>query len=130
MDADAVYPIDYVPRVKEWIVKIGDEHPVLCATRRGGFGHLFFPNHEHGLIIRRDVFLERTKDYPNNIPPIHRHGKRTDVAPLFRDAVRIPVEYYHGFTTGELQALGLGTIIVSTIVSVFRRSRALKSRHS
>jgi len=103
MDGDAVYPPDYIPNIKYYIRAYG--WPVMAAKRKGGFGDLFFQVHEHGLIVRKDVFLERTKNYPEGVKQL---GKRTDIADYFRDAVKIPVEYYHSYTKGEKAAVAAG----------------------
>lgn len=114
MDADALYPKDYILKVKKYIRELGNKNPILAATRRGGYGDLFFNVHEHGLIVRKDVFLERTRNYPKGV---RYAGKRTDIADYFRDAVKIPVEYFHDFTKGERAytqlalAFGVGWLI-------------------
>jgi len=96
MDGDAIYPEDYIIQVKKYIREYN--YPILATTRRGGYGDIFFNVHEHGLIVRKDVFLERTKNYPHGVRPA---GRRTDIADYFRDAKKIPVKYYHGYTKGE-----------------------------
>jgi len=106
MDGDAVYPEDYIPSVKNYIRYYG--YPVMCAKRKGGFGEAFFSTHEHGLIVRKDVFLERCKDYPYGVRDA---GRRTDIADYFRDAVKIDVEYHHGLTKGETAAVGFATVL-------------------
>ena len=112
MDADAVYPKDYILKVKKCIREA--TYPVLAARRIGGFGDLIFNVHEHGLIVRRDVFLERCADYPEGV---RQAGNRTDVADLFRDAIKIDAEYYHGFTKGERSAVVLGTAATMWLLS-------------
>ena len=118
MDADAIYPADYIPYVKYYIRACG--FPIMAAKREGGFGDLFFSVHEHGLIVRKDVFLERTKNYPEGVRQL---GRRTDVADYFRDAVKIPVDYYHGFTTGEkagvAAGVGAGLLVGSYLMKRF-----------
>jgi len=114
MDADAIYPTDYIPRIKEYIREFG--YPVMAAKRLGGFDDLIFKVHEHGLIIRKDVLLERCANYPEGV---RLRGSRTDIADLFRDAVKIDVEYYHGFTKGEKSAiaiLGLARILAPIVI--------------
>jgi len=116
-DADAVYPPDYIPKIKDYITKT--DYPILCTVRRGGFGTLFFKVHESALVVRKDVFLERTKNYPQGV---RLAGRRTDVADLFRDAKQIPVEYYHGFTKGEKLAIVISAFVgVPTILYILKR---------
>ena len=118
MDADAIYPPDYIPNIKYYIGTYG--FPIMATKRKGGFGDLFSQVLEHGLIARKNVFLERTKNYPEGV---WWRGGRTDVVGYFRDAVKIPVEYYHSFTTDE--KAGLSALLGLLIISI-----ALLKRHS
>ena len=118
VDSDAIYPPNYILEVKEYIRKQGDKTPIMVAKRLGGL----FPNppphrryvYEHGLIVRKDVFFERVKEYPEDAI------RRMDIGPYFRDAVPIPAEYYHGLTHGEktvlltlLTMLSLNTVLIA-----------------
>ena len=98
MDADAVYPPEYIPNIKSWIRIL--KYPIMAATRRGGYGNIFTKVYEHGLIVRRDVFLMRTRNYSES----WWRGRGTDVSGYFGDAIRIPVVYYHSFTGWEKTA--------------------------
>jgi len=99
LDADAVYPHDFILQVKRYINQTG--YPILGATRTGGFGNLFWNVLESGLIVRKDIFLAITEKYVAT-------DRRSDVADFFvTDVERIPVEYYHDFTHGESTGLSL-----------------------
>jgi len=99
LDADAVYPRDFILQVKYWINQT--RYPILGANRVGGFGNFFWNVHESGLIVQKDVFMEITEKYMAT-------DRRSDVADLFvTDVKRIPVEYYHDFTHGEITGLSL-----------------------
>lgn len=104
MDADAIYPIDFLPSVKHQIEELGEQYPVLSAQRVGGYGNTFWQAPEHGLITRKNVFLDRVAGYTN--------GQRKDIAYLFQDAHKIPVEYHHDLTT--LETLGSSAILIGT----------------
>ena len=111
VDSDAWYPPEYILQVKEYIRKLGEEHPILATKRYGGLLSNPPPHkayvYEHGLIVRKDVFLERVKNYPENAP------RRTDIGGLFKDAYPINVPYYHPATHGEKTLLT--TLISLTI---------------
>jgi len=100
MDADAIYPKDYILKIKDYIWKI--RKPVMATIRLGGFNNIFFDVHEHGLVVHKDEFFNRVKCYPRGV---RQAGKRTDIADYFRDAAKIPVKYHHGFTKGEKRAI-------------------------
>ena len=104
MDTDAIYPIDFLPLVKHQIEELGEQYPVLSAQRVGGYGNTFWRAPEHGLIMRKNVFLDRVAGYTN--------GQRKDIANLFQDAHKIPVEYHHDLTT--LETLGSSAILIGT----------------
>jgi len=109
VDSDAMYPPNYVPEIKKYIREYGNKYPIMATKRKGGllsnppFHRQFV--YEHGLIVRRDVFFERVKNYPENVP------RQYDIGGYFKDAVPIPVEYYHGPTYGE-------RTILSTLLSL------------
>ena len=103
MDADATYPKDYISAIKQWVR--GTEHSVLATTRTGGFGSMLWSVHESALITRKDAFLERTVGF-------HANDIRKDIAYLFQDAHKIPVEYHHDLTT--LETLGSSAILIGT----------------
>ena len=115
MDSDAVYPEDYVLIAKEFIREYGDKYPVMSAKRKGGFDELFTKFYESGLIVRRDVFLERTKYYPRGLLWV---GRRTDVWGYFTDNVKIDLEYYHDFTTNEKKLVSALIIAPAIIISM------------
>ena len=99
VDSDAIYPPNYILEVKEYIRKQGDKTPIMATKRLGGLfsnppAHRLFA-YEHGLIVRKDVFFERIKEYPKDAKG------RADIGFYFKDAVPIPVKYYHGLTYGE-----------------------------
>ena len=117
VDSDAIYPPNYILEVKKYIRKQGDKTPIMATKRLGGLfsnppAHRLFA-YEHGLIVRKDVFLERIKRYPENAT------RRMDIGSYFRDAVPIPVEYYHGPTHGEkailLAILGLSIPLLISV---------------
>jgi len=103
LDADAIYPPEYILRVKHYIREFGDEIFVMCARRKGGFGNLFWSCLESGLVARKDAFLERSKSFFARTK--WYTGRRKDVGLEFQDAVPIPVYYYHGLTKGEKSGL-------------------------
>jgi len=99
LDADGVYPHDFILQVKRYINQIG--YPILGANRVGGFGNFFWNVYESGLIVQKDVFMEITEKYMAT-------DRRSDVGDFFvTDVKRIPVEYYHDFTHGEITVLSL-----------------------
>lgn len=104
MDADAIYPTDFLPSVKHWIEELGEQYPVLSAQRVGGYGNTFWQAPEHGLITHKTVFLDQVAGYTN--------GLRKDIGNLFQDAHKIPVEYHHDLTT--LETLGSSAILIGT----------------
>jgi len=90
-DADGVYPNDYVEKAKE-IIESGKYPYGFKALRLGGFAPSV--GQEAGMVVPRELFLQRTRGFvPNG---------RWDVGHLLRD---IPVEpsltYYHDLTFGE-----------------------------
>ena len=103
MDADAVYPKDYISAIKQQIQET--KHPVLATIRTGGFGSVLWPVHESALIARKGIFLERTAGFSTN-------DIRKDIGNLFQDAHKIPVEYHHDLTT--LETLGSSAILIGT----------------
>jgi len=116
MDSDAVYPNDYMILVKRYIREFGEEYKIMCARRKGGFGNLIFRNHEHGMVVRKDVFLDRSVKYLNKLS-----SERSDVGRFFRDAKIIPVDYYHGFTKGEKTAVfAVGVVSACAVVMKFK----------
>ena len=110
-DADAVYPKDYILQLKDYLATT--KAKVLAAKRKGGFGDIFFDVHEHGLIVRKSEFLKRTARYPEGV---RIANGRTDIADLFRDAEKIPVEYYHGFTKGEKKFIVVAATTAAAVV--------------
>ncbi len=107
VDADGHYPPDYVERVREAIAS--GKYPNGFFCQRGGKPYVTYG--EAGLVIRRDLFLERTKKfYPNH---------RLDVSPLFHDLPIVKnIIYDHRLTTSERNVLllmgvmGLGSALV------------------
>jgi len=107
LDADAVYPYDFILQVKRYINQTG--YHILGATRTGGFGNFFWNVLESGLIVRKDIFLAITEGYVAT-------DRRSDVAVLFLDkAERIPVEYYHGLTHEE--TVGLSILLIGGAIA-------------
>jgi len=105
VDSDAVYPDSYITDIKYYIREY--EYEIMCATRRGGARHFLAPAHEHGLIVRKEVFLERVEEfYKSDITKAFTGEGRADIGKYFHDAVRIPVKYYHKFTKGEKKGIG------------------------
>jgi len=118
MDADAIYPLDYILKIKDYIKRV--KKTVLATIRTGGFDNIFFDVHEHGLIVHRDEFFKRVLHYPQGV---RQAGRRTDIADYFRDAVKIPVKYYHGFTKGEKRLIVAGVGFSAMVVEFYLLSR-------
>ena len=107
VDADGYYPPDYVEKVRVAIAS--GKYPDGFFCQRGGRPYVTYG--EAGLVVRRDLFLERTeKFFPDH---------RLDVSSLFYD---LPIEkniiYEHRLTTSEQNVLflmgimGLGSAMV------------------
>ena len=102
IDGDGYYPYDYIIKVKDNIRAYGDTYPVMCARRVGGFGHFFWPVIESGLIVRKDIFIERTSYVENTSRTWSLSGgNRADIGTKFTDAKAVDVYYYHPLTKGE-----------------------------
>jgi len=107
VDSDAIYPDNYIPQVKYYIRECGDKYPVMCSIRKGGFG-MISPANEHGLIVRKDVFLERVETFLESGETRAFSGEgRADIGKYFYDAKHIPVYYYHTYTKGEKKGVSL-----------------------
>ena len=115
MDSDAFYPKNYVYSIKYFIKKIGNKYPIMGTIRKGGFNNVIWNPYDHGLVVKKDIFLEKTKNY-------NETGHR-DIAKYFQNAYIIPVYYYHNLTKGEkfisisigLTAIGLFSFVSNQI---------------
>lgn len=107
-DADASYPKDYVSKAKTIIAS--EKYPIGFKARRIG-GLPTSQTHEAGTIVRRDIFLARTKGFvPNG---------RWDVGYRFLDLPTLnEIWFSHGLTFSErsfvatagVTALGVGAL--------------------
>lgn len=100
VDADGYYPPDYLEKVREAIAS--GKYPYGFFCQRAG---RFYPTYgEAGLVVRRDFFLERTK----NFMPNHR----LDISSLFYDLPREKnIIYEHRLTTSERNVLFLMGVV-------------------
>jgi len=96
-DSDGYYPDDYIPKIKRAILS-GKYPKGFFTVREGGILHR--SKLESGLVVRKDVFLERVKSFE----PDHRR----DVWGLFNDLPVVEhIRYYHGLTESEKKHLAL-----------------------
>ena len=97
-DSDAVYPKDYIPKVKRAI--LSGRYPYGFRTKRiGGFGHNF--NVEASIVARKDLLLEVCKNF-RKLNYRDDFGRELKWLPVVED-----ITYYHGFTTGEKQSVAV-----------------------
>ena len=107
MDADAIYPEDYISQIKNEIQKTQDV--VLVTKRKGGFGDTFAKVRGSNLAIRKGIFLDKAVQFKT------KFNGRTDFSffpNVFSDAHKIPIEYHHDLTT--LETLGSSVILIGT----------------
>lgn len=96
VDADGVYPEDYIEKIRE-AINSGKYPDGFWCVRRGGFKRAYL---ESGLVVRRDLFLMRIQGF---IP-----DHRIDVGSLFNDLpINDEITYRHGFTRNEKKGLML-----------------------
>jgi len=119
MDADAVYPPNYILQIKNWLRR--SPSSMMSTIRRGGFGEFAWRVYEHSLVVQRRVFLKRVEGYT----PL---AEREDIGGLFQDAKKIPVEYFHGLTKGEKLATALllsgSGSVLGVIGEIWHRTRS------
>lgn len=116
VDGDAVYPPDYVARVKR-LIESGLYPQGFKATRGGGFSSSSAL--EAGMVVPRALFLERTSRF---VPS----GSYVDVGPLFVEQPVSPdVTYQHGLTSGEKGVLVFLGLAAAGGALLFLASRGL-----
>lgn len=100
-DADAYYPDDYITRI-EAAIRSGRYLYGFWCKREGGIVPAWL---ESGLVVRRDVFLERTKDF--------KPDKGADVGKEFWDLpIAYNITYRHGLIDNERRTILLFLIIL------------------
>ncbi len=113
MDSDAIYPQDYVTKVKYFIRNY--QYPIMRTVRTGGLRTI--PFLESGLVVRKDVFLDRVRDYQGTW---YFGEGRKDVGYLFkRDAKLIPVKYHHSWTELEKKAYNTFKSVAGFITTTY-----------
>jgi glycosyltransferase involved in cell wall biosynthesis len=126
LDSDAVYPPEYILLVKHYIRELGETYPIMCTRRVGGFGNLFWNVIESGLVVRKDIFLQRGEQFLKSRRTWAFSGEgRYDVGDYFHDAQPIPVYYYHPLAISEKIALGLvgATLLVGIGYLIAKKRR-------
>ncbi|NVM24180.1 MAG: glycosyltransferase [Desulfobacterales bacterium] len=90
VDADGVYPDDFIDKVED-AINSGEYPDGFWCVRKGGFVRTYL---ESGLVVHRDLFLERVKHFlPNH---------RRDIGELFEDLpTNDEITYRHGLTKRE-----------------------------
>ena len=102
VDADGVYPRDYIETIRE-AIHSGTYPDGFWCVRRGGFQRAYL---ESGLVVRRALFLMRIHGF--------RPNHRLDVGRLFNDLpINDDITYRHGLTRNEKKALLLLLLFLS-----------------
>ena len=101
VDADGHYPDDYIEKIRDAIAS-GEYPDGFWCIRRGGLKRTYM---ESGLVVHRELFLERVKDFvPNH---------RLDVGSLFNDLpINDEITYWHGLTKNEKSGVLLLLILL------------------
>ena len=90
VDADGYYPDNYITDIED-AINSGEYPDGFWCVRRGGFTRSYL---ESGLVVRRDLFLERVKHFITN--------HRRDIGELFEDLpTNDEITYRHGLTKRE-----------------------------
>lgn len=107
-DADGDYPADYVDRVRKTI--ISGRYPLgFRTTRRGGFTRVGV---ESGIVVRKDVLLERTEGFvPDHRKDIMYIPHIFDDLPLVED-----IRYVHGLTKDEKNQLLAAGVLFALVL--------------
>jgi len=120
LDADGIYPKDFALKVKRAIKRYGRFYPAMMAWREHPAFAVYPRPLESGLIVRRDVFLERTKNYPDDMP--YFRGFKTDIVEYFHDAVVLKCpdcpRYYHPTSKDEKETLKAIPILLTPILAL------------
>lgn len=105
-DSDGTYPKDFIDQVRAKIES--NVYPIgFWCTRRGGFVSNWL---ESGLVVRKDIFLERTSDY---FPT----SERDDIGRFFYDLpIATDIVYTHSITTNERNIVAFIILIISLFI--------------
>jgi len=114
-DSDAVYPEDYIPKVKQAI--LSGRYPYGFRTKRmGGYGSSF--NVEASIVARKDLLLEVCSDFEKRNER-DDFGRELRWLPMVED-----ITYYHPLTTGEKRStLILLGLMLSGGYLIYRKLR-------